>query len=66
MAARIAAIRGCDVQAVIVVDVARGAAGHFTAIGHQRVRIRQRKTECAVIEFPVCPLGDGMARCARR
>jgi hypothetical protein len=55
---RISTIRRRDGKAVVVVDVARRAGWHLPTVGHQRVRIRQRETECAMVEFAVRPFCD--------
>ena len=57
MALRIAAVRGSNLQIVIVVDMAGGARN----IG---VPIRERETRCAVVERGSQPAIEGMARVA--
>ena len=66
VAARIPAVARHDIQAVVVVDVAGNASGHLAAVGHQRVRVRQRKAERRVVELAVGPPGDGVALRASR
>ena len=61
MAAGVSAIRWCNLQVVVVADVARGA-------GHSRVRVGQRKVggrECVVERRPQ-PAVKRMARLAGR
>jgi len=58
MALRVPAIRGSDLQVVIVVDVAVRASVHLAG-RRQLVRTRQRKTGSAVIENRAQP-GDGI------
>jgi hypothetical protein len=58
---RISTIRGRDGKAVVVVDVAGRAGWHLPTVDHERVRIRQRETECAMVEFSVRPLCDWVA-----
>jgi len=62
----IAAVRGRNAKAVIVIDVAGSAGRNFAAVRNQRVRVRQRETECVVVEFSVRPFGDGVACGASR
>ena len=59
---RIPTIRRRDGKAVVVVDVARRAGWHLPTVGHERVRIRQRETECGMVEFAVGPFCDWVAR----
>lgn len=54
VATRVATIRGCDVQTVIVIDMAGGA-------GNAGVAVRQRETKRGVIELSVGPRGNRMA-----
>jgi len=54
VAARIATIRGRNLQIVIVIDVALGASGYL-ARRSQLVGVRQGKASCAVIESGVGP-----------
>ena len=61
VASRIAAIGRSYIQAVVVADVAGSAGRYLAAVGHQRVRVRQREPKCVVVEPPVGPLRDGMA-----
>ena len=61
VASPIAAVGRGYIQAVVVADVAGSAGRHLAAIGHQRVRVRQREPERGVIELAVGPLGDGVA-----
>jgi len=55
VAARIAAVRGSDLQIVVVADVALRAGGYF-ARGCHLVRVRQREAGRAVIERRICPI----------
>jgi len=66
VASGISAIRRRNLQVVVVVDMAGGASGHLTSVGHQRVRICQREAKGIVIELTVRPFRDGMARRAGR
>ncbi len=66
VASRIPAVGGGDIQAVVIVDVAGSASGHFAAVGHQRMRVRQREAESVVIELAVGPLCYGVASGASR
>lgn len=61
VAARIAAIRGCDLQIVIVVDVALRASGHFTR-GRHLVGVCEREAGGAVIESRVRPVRGVVTR----
>ena len=61
MAPGIAAIRGRNAEAVIVIDVAGGAGRHLAAVRNQGVRVRQWETKRVMVEFSVRPFGDGMA-----
>lgn len=66
MALRVSAVGSRDIQTEIVVDVAGRAGWHLSAVGDQRMRIRQRETKRAVIELAIGPLGDRVARRAGR
>jgi len=67
MASGIAAVGGRNIQAEVVVDVAGSAGRNFTAVCHQRVRVRQWKAKGIVVEFSVSPDRDGVAcRASRR
>ena len=61
VASRIAAVSRRDIQAVVVADVAGSARRYLAAVGHQRVRVRQREPKRVVVELPVGPPRDGMA-----
>ena len=66
VASGIPTVRWGDLEIVVVVDVARGASRHLAAIGHQRMRIRQRESNGVVVKSAVHPLRDGMAGRASR
>ena len=66
VAAGIPAVRRSDIQAVVVVDMAGRAGRHLAAVGHQRMRIRQREAERSVVKRAVRPFRDGMALSAGR
>ena len=55
VAAGIPAIRGCNLQSVVIVDVALRAGGYFSRRGHL-VRVRQRETGGAVIKRRIRPI----------
>jgi len=59
VALRVPAIRGLNLQGVVIVDVAQRAL-------HASVAVGQGKSRGAVVEFSVRPLGDGVATAARR
>ena len=66
VAARISAVRRQGRQAVVVVDVARSAGRHLAAVGHQRVRVRQRKARGRVVKGRIRPQNRVMAGRALR